>query len=253
MRQDRVVNLEGAVNFRDFGGYETSDGERLKGGCLFRCGAMSGLTETGREAFLELDIGLICDLRRADERDDDPTPFPEHLQLHLPIDPGSAVQMRDTSANPRLNHEQRIAFMRGINVELARDHAAEYRRMFDALLALDEAAFLVHCTAGKDRTGFGVAIIQLALGVPKELVIEDYLLTNEVIDFETFLLPKVRARYGAQVSLDDVRAVSGVREEYIHAALDTVDEVHGGVDQYLDEALGVGPAVRDQLRERFLD
>lgn len=250
---DRVVNLEGAVNFRDFGGYETSDGERLKRGCLFRCGAMSGLTDAGREAFLELGIGLICDLRRQDERNDDPIPFPEDLQLHLPIDPGSAVRMRDTTANPRLDHDQRVAFMLGINVELARDHAAEYRRMFEALLTLDEAAFLVHCTAGKDRTGFGVAIIQLALGVPRALVIEDYLLTNEVIDFETFLLPKVRARYGNQISLDDVRAISGVREEYIHAALDTVDEVHGGIDRYLDEALGVGPRMRDQLRGRFLD
>lgn len=251
--RDRVLNLEGAVNFRDFGGYETSDGERLKRGHLFRCGAMSGLTDAGREAFLELGIGLICDLRRHDERDDDPTPFPEHLQLHVPIDPGSAVQMRATGLNPRLDHEHRIGFMRGINVELARDHAAEYRRMFEALLALDGDAFLVHCTTGKDRTGFGVAIIQLALGVPRELVIEDYLLTNEVMEFETFLLPRLRAQFGQQISLEDVRAVSKVREEYIHAALDTVDEVHGGMDRYLDEALGVGPSVRDRLRERFLD
>ena len=251
--EDRVVNLEGAVNFRDFGGYETSDGRCIKRGHLFRCGVMSGLTDAGRESFLELGIGLICDLRRHDERDDDPTPFPEHLQLHVPIDPGSAVQMRDSAANPRLDHDQRVAFMRGINVELARDHAAEYRRMLEALLTLHEAAFLVHCTAGKDRTGFGVAIIQLALGVPRALVIEDYLLTNEVIEFESFLLPRVRARYGAQISFADVRAISGVREEYIHAALDTVDEVHGGIDRYLDEALGVGPRMRDQLRERFLD
>ena len=250
--EDRLVDLEGAVNFRDFGGYKTTDGRCIKRGHLFRCGVMSGLTDAGRESFLKLGIGLICDLRRHDECDDDPTPFPEHLQLHVPIDPGSAVQMRDTAANPRLDHDQRVAFMRGINVELARDHAAEYRRMFEALLALHEAAFLVHCTAGKDRTGFGVAIIQLALGVPRALVIEDYLLTNEVIEFESFLLPKVRARYGAQISLAEVRAISGVREEYIHAALDTVDEVYGGMDRYLDEALGVGPRMRDQLRERFL-
>ena len=84
-------------------------------------------------------------------------------------------------------------------------------------------------------------------------MIEDYLLTNEVIEFESFLLPRVRARYGAQISLADVRAISGVREEYIHAALDTGDEGHGGSDRYLDEALGVGPRMRDQLRERFLD
>ena len=116
----RILDVAGSVNFRDFGGYEAADGSRVGYGRLFRSGALSGLTDEGREAFLELDITLICDLRRPDERDDDRTPFPEDMQLHVPIDPGSAVQMRDQAADPELDHAQRVAFMKGINVELAR-------------------------------------------------------------------------------------------------------------------------------------
>ena len=129
--------------------------------------------------------------------------------------------------------------------------ADEYREVFRALLAHENGGFLIHCTAGKDRTGFGVAIIQLALGVPRDLVEEDYLLTNDVIDFETFLLPRLRGRYGADVDLDAVRAISGVRLEYIHAALDTVDDHYGSIERYL-ETIGVGVAERDALKERYL-
>lgn len=249
MRQ-RILNVPGGLNFRDFGGYETVDGGRVKHGRLFRSGELSRLTDVGREAFGALGIGLICDLRRPDERADYPTPFPEALQLRVPIDPGSSVELRSAT---NLDYGQRVAFMTRINVELARDHAAEYRRVIEALLGHDERGFLVHCTAGKDRTGFAVAVIQLALGVPRELVEEDYLLTNEAIDFEGVMLPRFRAHFGESMSLEDVRAVGGVRLEYLHAALDVLEQLYGGIEAYLETALGLGPEQRERLREQFVD
>ena len=109
-----------------------------------------------------------------------------------------------------------------INRELARVHTAEYTRVFDALWSAGDSGFLIHCAAGKDRTGFGVAAILFALGVPRDVVIDDYLLTNEAMDFERFILPRLRANYG-EIDVEEAKALSGVRLEYIHAALDEVD------------------------------
>ena len=97
--------------------------------------------------------------------------------------------------------------------------------MFDALWSAGDDGFLIHCAAGKDRTGFGVAAIQFALGVPRETVIDDYLLTNEAMDFERVhpAAPARKSGTTATIDVEAAKALSGVRLEYIHAALDEVD------------------------------
>jgi protein-tyrosine phosphatase len=139
-----------------------------------------------------------------------------------------------------------------INRELVRAHTAEYRRVFDALESCGDAGFLLHCSAGKDRTGLGAAAIQLALGVPRELVVEDYLLTNEAMDFERFIVPRLKPHYG-DVDVEAAMALSGVRAEYIHAALDEIDSAFGSIDAYLRDGLGIDERRRAALRERYME
>src|SRR5262249_17225888 len=154
--------------------------------------------------------------------------FPAHdpRRVCVEIDPDSAIRLRAALEKSVLGVAERIRFMLAINRELARMHTAEYRRVFEALESSGNQGFLVHCAAGKDRTGFGVAAIQLALGVPRETVIEDYLLTNVAMDFESFILPRLKARYG-DIDVEAARALSGVRAEYLHAAFDEVDAGFG--------------------------
>ncbi len=251
---NRILDLPGAVNLRDFGGYDTVDGRRVRSGALFRSGILSTLTQDGRNAVLNLRIGVICDLRREEERELEPTPFPPHdpRQVHVPIDPDSGVKLRAAMEFAGLDLAGRVHYMTEINRELARVHNAEYRRVFDALWAAGDKGFLIHCAAGKDRTGFGVAAIQLALGVPRETVIEDYLLTNEAMDFERFIVPRLHGHYG-DVDVETAKALSGVREEYIGAALDEVDTRYGSFDGYLERALGVDAQRRAALRDRYLE
>ncbi len=253
---DRVVDLAGSVNFRDFGGYATTDGARIRRGRLFRCGQMANLTDAAQLQFAKLNIRVICDLRRPDERQADPTPVPDHVsrRVEIPIDPASAAMLRDSMADSALDVDQRVAFMRAITVGLARDHAQGYARMFQALQDHAPGGFLVHCTAGKDRTGVGVALIQLALGAPREAVMEDYLLTNEVIDFEGFLLPRLRANLGHDsIDVESARVLAGVRPEYLNAALDEMERACGSLEAYLEQAIGLRSRQRDQLREHFLE
>jgi protein-tyrosine phosphatase len=251
---NRILDVPGAVNLRDFGGYETADGERVRTGVLYRSGMLATLTPAGQAALRDLRIGVICDLRRDYEREVEPTPFPAHdpLQVHVPIDPDSAVRLREALEFSRLDVAGRVRYMIEINRELARVHTAEYQRVFDALWAAGDNGFLIHCAAGKDRTGFGVAAIQFALGVPREAVIEDYLLTNEAMDFERFIMPRLRENYG-DVDVEEAKALSGVRLEYIHAALDEVDAHYGSFDAYLERALGIDAERREALRDRYLE
>jgi protein-tyrosine phosphatase len=251
----RILDLPGAVNLRDFGGYSTSDGRRVRVGLLYRSGILAELTPVGQAQLRALGIGVICDLRRPQERELEPTPFPldDPRQVHIELDPDSGVRLREALATESmLGVPERIRFMIEINRELARVHTAEYRRVFEALESSGKQGFLVHCAAGKDRTGFGVAAIQLALGVPRETVIEDYLLTNEAMDFEQFILPRLKANYG-DVDVEAARALSGVRVEYIHAALDEVDAVFGSFDNYLKAGLGIDARRRAALRDRYLE
>ncbi len=251
---NRILDVPGAVNLRDFGGYDTVDGGRVRTGVLFRSGILSTLTPDGCSAVRDLRIGVICDLRRDDERQLEPTPFPQHdpRQVHVPIDPDSGVKLREAMEFGGLDLAGRVRYMTEINRELARAHHADYRRVFDALWAADERGFLIHCAAGKDRTGFGVAVIQFALGVSRDTVIEDYLLTNEAMDFERFIVPRLHGHYG-DVDVETAKALSGVREEYIHAALDEIDTRYGSFDVYLEKALGIDAQRRAALRDRYLE
>jgi len=256
-----VIDIEGSVNLRDFGGYQTVDGERVKSGVLYRSGMMMSLDEQGKKEFLELDVSVICDLRHHTERSREPTPFPPHAprQVLIPLDPGR--HFARVEADPHALHAietletdaQRVSFMKGINMDLARDHAADYRLMFDELLNPQLSGFLVHCSAGKDRTGFGVGIILLALGVDRETVMQDYMLTNSVMNFEKFNLPRLRERFGEHITLDDAVSLSGVRHEYLSAALDEVDRVWGTFADYLEQGIGLNSAQQAQLKHRFLE
>ncbi len=254
----RIIEIPGALNLRDFGGYETTDGRHVRSGVLFRSGMLAGLTSDGQNALRDLGIGVICDLRRDEERTLDPTPFPIHdpLQVHVSIDPDHGVKLREKMQYDGLDLAGRIHYMTEINRELARVHTEEYTRVFDALWSAGERGFLIHCAAGKDRTGFGVAAILFALGVPREVVIEDYLLTNQAMDFERFIVPRLREAYGdryGEIDVEAAMALSGVRLEYIHAALDEVDANHGSFDTYLERALGIDAARRAALQDRYLD
>ncbi|MEQ8858064.1 MAG: tyrosine-protein phosphatase [Pseudomonadales bacterium] len=253
----RHVALDGAVNLRDFGGYRSADGLAVRRGRLFRSGTLAHLPGPAQREFLRLDVRLICDLRRPDERAEEPTPFPDGAprRLEIPIDPGSALVMRQRLGSARLSLAERIDFMVAINRELARDHADDYARMFAGLLELDEGGFLVHCSAGKDRTGFACALVLHALGVDQRTVVEDYLLTNEAMDYEGYVLPRLAARFEpAEIpDRESVMALAGVRPEYLEAAYQAIVAEFDGVEHYLERAVGLDAAARRTLRERLLE
>jgi protein-tyrosine phosphatase len=251
-RNPRFIPIEGSLNLRDFGGYATEDGGKVVRGKLFRCGSLSGIPEQAHDDFAQLDIGVICDLRRDDEivQGGAPSMSPFDCRVHIPIAPGSSSQLQASFSEPGHSFENRIEFMKKITREIARDHVESYTKLFRELVTVNNG-FLLHCSAGKDRTGFGAAMIQAALGVSEEDIFADYLLTNEATELLQRMMPGFQNKYGDKVDYESLQVIAGVRREYLRAALDEIIDLHGSINGYLD-LVGMDQIARQALRRKLV-
>lgn len=254
----QFVAVEGSVNLRDFGGYPTTDGGRVKRGLLFRCGSMQHIPENAWDDFAALNVSVICDLRSEEEAAGAPTPnaAPFECRVHIPIWPGSSNQFREQTRHAPPTEADFTEFMRQVTREIAIEHVHAYEKVMRHLVDT-EAGFLIHCTAGKDRTGVGAAIILSVLGVDRQTIIHDYLISNEASE----LLDRTRERVlqrardeGREAKIDEaiLRVMAGVQADYLKSAFDEIERFYGGVDGYL-EAVGVKTAERNHLVSKLLE
>jgi len=251
----RDVPLEAGTNFRDMGGYLAANGRRVRWGKLFRSGHSAYLTEQDQQLVRSLDIGVCCDFRRLDEQSTEISRLcPTTRIVPVSIDPGSSSSFFDQLKEQGGQPEEMAAFMVDINREFVRVHDAPYRRLFRELLNLDERAFMFNCAAGKDRTGFGAALILAALGVSDETILSDYLLTKRYYPWEREI-GRLKAKYfesaGANVNTALLMPMLEVRPEYLRAALGVIQDDYGSMNAYLEDALGIGPIERAELQERL--
>lgn len=252
---ERKVPLEGTPNFRDFGGYGTVDGRRVKWGSLFRSGQLSALNAEDVERLAALELDIICDFRRIEEQASEPSRLPQNRPpkiVSLPIVPGSNSRFFEEADTSIGDRRAMFEFMLEINTDFALAQTETYARMFAEILAVEDARFLVHCAAGKDRTGFAAAMVLAALGVPRPVVMSDYLLT------ERFFAPqneveRLRQKYQMEhLETESLLPMLEVHEDYLLNAFAAIDREFPSVEAYLDEALGVGPAAVRELRARYL-
>ncbi len=251
----RHIPFSGTPNFRDYGGYKTRDGRTIKWRQLFRSGQLSKLTENDREQFRRLDIRIVFDFRRDEEREKDPSLFPLSAipeTVPLPINPGSAIGFLENIAGGNMDSQAMAGFMRAVNREFVIDQADKYQQMFACLLNHDQGGSLVHCAAGKDRTGFAAAMILSALGVARETIFSDYMLTADylLVDKE---IARVSKKYEWPGEMDVMRPMLEVRPDYLQSAFDIIDDQFPTIEDYLQDVLGVGRAERDWLQARYLE
>ena len=254
---ERRLGMQGTPNFRDFGGYPAANGHRVKWGCLFRSGQLSQLSDQDVDLFASLGIALVCDFRRLEEQQGDPSRLPAEgppRVASLPITPGSNARFfEEADAGARMQGPAAMFdFMLEINRDFVEDQTDTYARMFREILDVEDARVLVHCAAGKDRTGFAAAIILLALGVSRDWVMRDYMLTRQFFQphREIERLKRKYAMY--DVPTEAVLPMLEVHEDYLERALGLIERKYASVDAYLSSALAVGPAERAELQARYL-
>jgi protein-tyrosine phosphatase len=256
---ERLLPFEGSHNFRDLGGYETCDGRRVRWGKIFRSDHLAELTERDLDYFSALGIRLVCDFRGDEEIANQPNRLPKHdppEQINPSVSgtslmPGK-IEAAIRSGNPdNLNFRQLLIDGNRFMVTGA---LAQYRALMRSLEREACVPLLFHCTAGKDRTGVGAALILLALGVPEETVMRDYLLTATYThDRVERMLVGIRVDSHFRVDADEIRPIMSTRREFLQAALDTMKDDFGSIDRYMEEALLLTSERRDSLRSRLLE
>jgi protein-tyrosine phosphatase len=253
---ERRLLLQESPNFRDFGGYATSDGRRVRWGQLYRSGQLDRVEAADQAEIARLGIQLVCDFRRDMERELSPNRFaPGYVPRveNLAIMPGSSASLfeqTDTSAGAAVD-DYGVQLMIAINRDLALEQTPAYTRLFQALVESD-GPVLIHCAVGKDRTGFAAALIKAALGVPEPALLHDYLLTDRYLPIE-LEMARLQQKYQWSGPSDHMLPILQVRREYFYAAFDAIREQFGSVDTYLREALAVDDEMRAALRNRWLE
>jgi protein tyrosine/serine phosphatase len=253
--------FEAVRNFRDCGGYATAGGQTFRNGMLFRSGHFPLATEKDLDALKALRIATIVDLRRVSEREANPSRRW----------PGFEARVIARDGGPEAEDAPHLLVLREL-WQTGDAPQAAMRRMYellpfepmivdlmrDFLTALAEAdgPVLVHCAAGKDRTGLAVALAHHVTGVGRNDMLANYLQSNVAGLADPETVARVREHFvvegrTAAVADDAIRAVLGVAPEYLQAMLDEIDRRCGSLDGYIDGMVGISPAQRTQIVARF--
>lgn len=265
--ETRNYDFQTIYNFRDFGGYKGLNGRTVKAGRLFRSAHLAALSEEDRAAIGDLSVDLVVDLRYAPERAKQPSRFPDPApHVHEYPDTAEAKTAKVAPHEAFLEHKLYTAedahgyMMRSYT---ARPHDPGFQNIladtlrFMANSETDAAAgVLVHCAAGKDRTGTLCALVQAVLGVSQDDIMADYMMTLEAVDIDKIIDPAAAMftkRYGRQIDAKSIWPMFGVVPEFLNAALDGMVDSTGGVESYVTDTIGISPADVDRIRARYLE
>lgn len=254
--------FERIANFRDAGGHATGDGHRVRTGLLYRCGHLANASDADVDVLEQLGIGVVVDLRGDAERGiEGESRLPRGSRVvYLPMgDVRAGPDIRELLSSGDIERiteafppgAARDMMLRGSRAFVVEDaHCAQYAEFVRTLVEADGAPVVVHCSAGKDRTGWATALVLLALGVPEDVVVREYLRSNEAHALRMASITRSAAG-GLDPALLEPLVL--VHVDYISTSLAAVDEYWGGIDGYLGGGLGVDAQLRSQLRFVFLE
>ena len=254
----RHLDFDGIHNFRDFGGYATTSGRRLKDRKLYRSANHHRASQADLERLRELGLTVIVDLRQPGEREREPSRRWDGFACQV-VDndlceshPDFVAQVRTSDLSPAWFYAHSTDFYERAPYEAR--HVDLFRRYFHALAASD-GALLVHCAAGKDRTGLICALTHQVAGVHRDDIVQDYLLTNDEARMAAkidFLGPFFDRLVGRRPSEEALRVAVGVHADYLQRAFAVIEARDGSLDGYLERTLGLDGPLRERLRERLL-
>lgn len=256
----KTPSLEGTPNFRDLGGLAAEDGRKVRNGQLFRTEGPRYLTESDIRTLHTLNIRLVCDLRSEGERRSDPNTWCDGLPIEILNFEGSAdLRAAGNEAWEALRADPSAEGARRAMIHNYRAMpwvmAPHLRIMLDKIIDNDHLPALVHCTAGKDRTGFIVAAILMALGVTREAIVEDYLISARYtgLRFAGSIVETFTESFGFPPSEDTVNCMIGIDRAFLEAAIESATEEAGNIQSYLEKNLGLTPDRIERLRSRLLE
>lgn len=252
----RTLPVTGGHNLRDLGGYATSDGRTVKWRTLYRSGAIYRLGEDDSATMRALGITAICDLRTPDEREHRPMDWHAGLdiQYYGGVHLTSGASMTGMLTSGSAVSDQMLGVMQDIYRKLPFEQAPSYRHLFQLLIA-GRVPLLFNCSAGKDRTGVAAALILAALGVPRETINHDYMLSNAAAEGLLVMVQERDSRFAKLLAQepDALHPVLHADISYLDMAFAEINGVCGSFEAYLAQHLGVDEAGLAALRRHLLD
>ncbi len=241
----RSLQLSGATNFRDLGGYAGQAGRSVRWRKLFRSDHLADLTPEDLRLIDRLGVARVFDFRGKTERLAQACAIPGAVVHSLAIEP-TVVQGLKTliDAGQLVTVDNTVGLMQQTYRDFVLDNSPRFAEFFGHLLS-DDAPLVFHCTAGKDRTGFAAALLLEALGVPREVILQDYLLTNDFYQMPT--------ANPAGLPQEVMNVLWRVQVNFLEAAFEVVEADFGSVNRYFKKALGVDGLAQARLEALYLE
>lgn len=253
----RIVALQGGRNFRDLGGYRTTDGQRVRWGLLYRSGSPAHLTRADFATLDRLGIRMVCDLRSTRERQREPNLWAAEGKVpywsrDYDLDMAGVIgALKDGRPSRDRSRAAMIADYRKMPEVQAPAYAAIFRQ-----LAAGHVPLAFNCSAGKDRTGLGSALILSLLGVPRATILADYALSDKVVDYRAELKKDAATNDSAatlsRLDWAVVQPLMASDPAYLQAAFAAIEERYGSVARYVELRLGVTQPMARAIRRRLL-
>ncbi|MGX5378259.1 tyrosine-protein phosphatase [Ligilactobacillus sp. LYQ135] len=255
-----LLDIQKGFNFRDIGGYQTTDGKLIKTHKLVRSGMLNQLNEHDLQYLNDYGVRVDIDFRSKEEQEEFPDKVPTKAKYIsdsvFPEDETNSTQKNQLRKkifleDPNAGYNNMIKSYKDIVLSTSAQKA--YRHYFDELLAntQDHEAVLFHCTAGKDRTGMAAVYIMSILGVDQATIRQDYLASNQHLLINQQNKQEMYKDYG-EVFLKNIEALTKVCDDYLNTALKIINDEYGSIVQYLQTALKVTPTQQKDLKKIYL-
>lgn len=256
------IGIKHGRNFRELGGYETIDGHKIKYKKLLRTGNLAKLSDNDLSILNNYPVKFDIDFRSVEEKDKEPDRVPETSKyIFNPVFSQdlteSSISIEDlimqSDNDGEFGFNNMLASYRDMVV--GEDAQAAYQTFFKYLLENnDDGTLLFHCTAGKDRTGMGAFYLLTALGVPREVIIKDYLISNKTTKkFFDQTTASAQEAGASSSTIKSIQALMSVNEHYLNEAIKIMDDDFGGAEAYLKNILNIGKEEITELKNIYLD
>jgi protein-tyrosine phosphatase len=247
----KLIKLEGTNNTRDLGGYTNIHGQTIRNNMIFRSDKLSELTESDLEEIKLLGIKTIVDFRSENEKKDEPNNIPDEINyIEMPIAADKDIRLELNDVINGKSNKKMGQFLIDVNKDFVLLYSDIFSEFLKRLISNPEPT-LFHCTSGKDRTGFAAFLILHILEIPKNIILEDYLKTNDFIKdslehqinhvSKLLNIPLDKASLIKPLLLVDI--------EYINNAINTINQYYGSIDNYISDVLHITNIMKIQLRK----
>lgn len=255
---ERALPLTGVANARDLGGYATRTGQHVRWGRVYRTGMLARATDADVDYLQHLDVRLVCDLRTDEERAEDSDRLPQNpMPQYRPLPVEAGEQTRKRMRALLLNPRDMPSLVTEMYTEyLIERNAPVYGEVLRELADPANLPALVHCTAGKDRAGMTSALLLALLGVPDDLIVADYSLSNRFYEtFRGFIASKFRQpqAFLFDLDIDDFQPLLTANPDTMRQTLEYVREHYGSIEGYLEQKAGVKAETIAALKANLLE